>query len=341
VELPVPCDRCAHRCVLPPDTAGRCGAVSNRDGAPAERWAGLLSHCQLDAVETRPLFHFAPGSKVLVVGCYGCSFTCPYCQNHAAAFGRPPDDLKPVSPAEVVRRAVEAGVSGLSAGVTEPLVLRDYFSSAWAGAHDAGLFNVVVTNGYATPQTAARLSPLLDAAVVGFKGFSNRIYRRYCGGSIEPVLRTVEEWSRAGVHLELTYLLVPGVSTTGGQPLEFAEWAVGVDAGMPVHFVACQPAHLWLEHRAPSTATVDAAVSAARRAGLRFAYGHGGSESELNTTCPDCGALLVGRRARRDACPSGELNRWCTSYDVDVRADHGRCPACGARVSFVQPEYRV
>jgi pyruvate formate lyase activating enzyme len=170
---------------------------------------------------------------------------------------------------------------------------------------------------------------------VGFKGFSESTYRRYCGGSLFHVLRSVETMYSANLHLELTYLLIPDVSTTGEQPIEFARWVSGMDRNIPVHYVAYHPDHLWSGRTAPSPSTVDSAVSAALENGLRYVYGHGGTRKELNTACSCCGHVLIRRPVRRQGCPPDGLNRWCTGFDVLVEEEQGCCPSCGSPVPFV------
>jgi len=44
-----------------------------------------------------------------------------------------------------------------------------------------------------------------------------------------------------GIHLELTYLVIPGLNDDEEQLTAFSEWAAGVDRDLPVHFSRFHP----------------------------------------------------------------------------------------------------
>lgn len=54
--------------------------------------------------------------------------------------------------------------------------------------------------------------PYLDAANIDLKSFSDDIYIKVSGGHLQPVLDTILAMKEAGVWVELTNLIIPGVN---------------------------------------------------------------------------------------------------------------------------------
>ena len=76
-------------------------------------------------------------------------------------------------------------------------------------AKEAGLKNVLVSNGYINKEPLIRLCRYLDGANVNLKSFDDRIYRSLNGGTLEPVLNTFKTMHQEGVWFEITTLIVP------------------------------------------------------------------------------------------------------------------------------------
>ena len=58
-------------------------------------------------------------------------------------------------------------------------------------AVEQGLKNVFVSNGYITPEALETISPVLHAANIDLKGFSEEFYRKVCGAQLQPVLDAI------------------------------------------------------------------------------------------------------------------------------------------------------
>jgi pyruvate formate lyase activating enzyme len=161
------------------------------------------------------------------------------------------------------------------------------------------LYTVYVTNGYMTPQALETIGPYLDAANVDVKGFSKKFYNGVCRARLDPVLKTCERMHESGIHLELTYLIIPGLNDDDEQLSAFSTWAAGVDRDIPIHFSRFHPDWRMLDRPATPMETLKKARHLATQAGLRFVYlGNVASEYE-NTFCPDCGAIIIERSGFR------------------------------------------
>ena len=108
----VVCSLCPHGCVIAEDGHGICKVRYNRGGALALPFYGKLSALAVDPIEKKPLYHYHPGASILSAGFVGCSFHCKFCQNYHISQSTDVDTWS-VTPAELVRKAKEAGSSGL------------------------------------------------------------------------------------------------------------------------------------------------------------------------------------------------------------------------------------
>lgn len=231
------CTACPRRCHLAPGTLGACRARRNRGGTVAPGGYGRLTSIALDPIEKKPLARFRPGTYVVSVGGYGCNLRCPFCQNwEISQAGEKDARWREVSPERLVALALDARrrdarVSGIAYTYNEPLVCWEYVRDCARLAHEAGLVNVLVSNGCVGPAVVDGLEGLLDAANIDLKGFSDELYDA-CGGapgSLGAVRATIERLSAdPRCHLEVTTLVVPGMNDSDDEVGAMAEWLSGL-----------------------------------------------------------------------------------------------------------------
>ena len=95
----------------------------------------------------------------------------------------------------------------------------------------------MVSAGYVCQEPLSHLLPYLDAANVDLKSFSESIYQRVSGGHLQPVLDTILAMRDAGVWLEITNLVIPGINDDMQMIKEMCKWMK--DNGLseaPLHF---------------------------------------------------------------------------------------------------------
>ena len=312
----VRCALCPHACLIPPGRHGRCRVRFNRGGVLELPFHGLLSSIAVDPIEKKPLYHFHPGKNILSVGFVGCSFRCPFCQNHRIS----QDTSVPtreVSAAELVAMAEQEGSFGIAYTYSEPLVHLEYVLEACRLARARGLKNVLVSNGFVNPQPAEELLGLLDAANIDLKSFNPEFYRQEIGGELEEVKRFLTQ-ARGRIHLEVTTLVIPGRNDGPEEMEAIAAFLAALDPAIPLHLSAYHPQYRYTLPPTPP-ATLSRLAEVARRY-LRYVYlGNLGAE-ESDTACRQCAAVLVRRRG----------------YQVSVPGLHdGRCARCGAPAPIV------
>ena len=296
----VHCFVCAHECKIKKWDRGICHVRQNLDGKLATLIYAEVSSINVDPIEKKPLFHFYPGSKVFSLGSVSCNFKCEHCQNYDISFAEAGElGTTEVLPERSVQLALERNCRGIAWTYNEPTIWFEYTYDSAILAKEAGLYTVYVTNGYMTPQALEKIGPYLDAANVDVKGFSKKFYSGTCRARLEPVLQTCERMHETGIHLELTYLIIPGLNDDDEQLRAFCTWAAGVDCDIPIHFSRFHPDWRMLDRPTTPMDTLKKARHLAMQAGMRYVYvGNVVSEYE-NTFCPDCGAIIIERSGFR------------------------------------------
>lgn len=263
------CRICPHRCSLAEGAVGRCRARVARDGEVVSLNYGLATSLALDPIEKKPLARFHPGSTVLSVGSFGCNLSCPFCQNASIAqAGEHEVRWRRIEPGELVEQALrlaDRGCIGIAYTYNEPLVGFEFVRDCARLAHEAGLLNVVVSNGMICDEPLEELVPLIDAANIDLKGFSQDFYD-LVGGEYLTVRRTIERLAAApSCHLEVTTLVIPGLNDDVGQIAEAARWLASLDPGFTYHLTRFFPQHRMADRPPTPIATLrEAAVAASR-----------------------------------------------------------------------------
>jgi pyruvate formate lyase activating enzyme len=314
----VACRLCAHRCVIKPGKLGVCAVRENRDGRLVTQVYGEVVAAHVDPIEKKPLYHVLPGSTALSIATPGCNFHCGFCQNWqiSQAPRRREGGLagEPFPPQAVVRAAADERCRSISYTYTEPTIFFEYAYDTARLAREAGLLNSFVTNGYMTPEALETVRPVLDAANVDLKAFRDETYKKVCGARLEPVLETIRGLRAAGVWVEVTTLVVPGLNDDPSELAAIARFIVSVDPDIPWHISRFHPDFEYTQAPPTPVATLRAAAETGRREGLRFIYvGNVPGESE-DTRCATCGTVLIRRRG---------------FTVVADRLEGSRCPTCG------------
>lgn len=210
----VRCLLCPHACVIAAGQTGLCRSRMNKRGELISLAYGRPCAIADDPIEKKPLAEWHPGTRCLSIACTGCNLRCPNCQNFDISQVSPQDvPSYDCTPEEIVGLALNHHLPTIAYTYTEPLTWYEYVYDTASLAREKGLYNVLVSAGYIQEAPLRALAPLLDAANIDLKSFSDETYRKFNKASLEPVLRTLLILHEMNVHLEITLLLIPGVNT--------------------------------------------------------------------------------------------------------------------------------
>ncbi len=292
------CNACARRCHIPNNSNGFCFVRKNINRELFLINYGNISAMQIDPIEKKPFNHFMPGSWVLGVGTDSCNFGCRFCQNHAISKYK---DINQdyISPKELVKIAVDNKLNGIAFTYNEPTIFIEYAIDVAKIAHENGLFTVFVSNGYMTPEAVEMIKGNIDAVVIDFKGngdkkFSNK-YETVL--SDEPIRETILNIIKAGIHLEITDLIIPYVGDSLEAGDNLTKWLVkNVGTDIPIQFTRFHPDYKMLDYPETSYGDLLKHYEIAKKNGMKFVYiGNVPGNTYENTYCPKCNKLVIER----------------------------------------------
>jgi pyruvate formate lyase activating enzyme len=317
------CQLCAQRCVVLEGESGRCRARKNVGGELRSLVYGRPVAVHVDPIEKKPFFHFLPGRSAYSLGTVGCPLSCKFCQNWQISQARPGDfETEFMPPAAVADAAVRRGAPVVAFTYNEPTVFAEYALDIAAVCRPRGLRCVIVSCGFMNERPLADLCGALDAVKIDLKGFSEDFYRTVSGAALAPVLRSIVQIRKAGVHLEIVNLVVPTLNDADASLKRLADWVMtDLGADVPVHFTRFHPDYQLRNLPATPVATLERARDMAIARGLRYVYvgnvpGHPGN----HTYCPKCRARVI---ARQDF------------FVLESSLKDGRCGACGFGIAGV------
>jgi len=316
----IECQLCPHHCQLKEGKTGLCGVRKNINGKLHTTIYGECTAVNLDPIEKKPLYHFYPNRPILSLGTKGCNLACAFCQNWNIS-QNPDASSRHIDPEEAVKIAQRENSFGIAYTYSEPLIWYEYVLDTARIAHDHGLKNVLVTNGYINLPPLKKLLPHIDAMNIDIKSFDPLFYKKVCRGRLEPVLEVCEEAGKS-CHVEITNLLVPfkdhdEILKDVKKMVQWIEAKLGQNT--PLHFSRYFPNY---EYDKPAT-PVDLLNQAHDIAAEKLLYVYLGNIHEAdgsNTCCPQCNTLLIKR-----------LGYHTTIQNID----DGCCAKCGRRVDII------
>ena len=322
----VRCNLCNHRCLIKEGKRGICGVRENQDGILNTLVYGRLIAQHVDPIEKKPLYHVLPASLSYSIATVGCNFKCRFCQN--ADIAQLPADRKGMivgdrySPEDVVSSAERANCRTIAYTYTEPTVFFEFAYDTAKLAHERGILNVFVTNGYMTSEALHMIRPYLDAANVDLKAFNDDFYREQCSAKRKHVMETLELMKSLGIFVEVTTLLIPGLNDDRGELRQLAAFiADSLGPETPWHISRFHPTYKLTDRPPTPPENIHQARRIGLDAGLRYVYsGNLPGDDGENTTCYSCDRPLI--------------ERWGYHISKNV-ITAGKCPHCGASLDGI------
>jgi pyruvate formate lyase activating enzyme len=316
------CDLCPHMCAIAPEKRGICGVRQNHNGTLTTLIYGKASSIHVDPIEKKPLFHFMPGEMALSLGSIGCNFRCLHCQNYSISQAKVEMfQMSNLSPEQVSEISERDRCRIISWTYNEPTIWHEFTFDSSVVAKERGLATTYVTNGYINEEPLREIAPFLDAMNIDVKAFKDEFYRKVCKAHLQPVLNTVELAHSLGIHVELTYLIIPNMNDSEDEIRDFAKWVSTVSVEIPVHFTRFHPDYMMTDIGPTPISTLDMAFNTAKKEGLAFVYlGNVPSDDRENTYCPDCGTLVIQRTGFRTNI---------------VELKDGKCGKCGRSLNMI------
>jgi len=308
------CDLCPHRCRISEGGFGKCSARKGDETKLLAYNYGKVSSFCVDPIEKKPFYHYHPKSKIFSIGGVGCNMSCKHCQNYAISMS--PAGKKRTTfetPEEIISLCRKEGMDSLAFTYNEPMIWFEYMTDIMKTDRD--LRYVLVSNGLVNEDPLRDICKRTDAMNIDVKGFTDDFYMKICGAHMNDVLASAEIIKEERVHLELTYLVIPGYNDSEEEIKKFSNWVRdSLTPDTPVHFSRFHPDYEMMDVPLTPVETLLNCREAAMECGLEYVYvGNVLTDDASDTYCPECGALVIRR----------------TGYLVELVALNGsRCALC-------------
>jgi pyruvate formate lyase activating enzyme len=317
------CELCPRGCILADGERSFCRVRENKGGKLLTVAYENPAAVHIDPIEKKPLFHFLPKTYVLSVATAGCNLRCKFCQNWQISQKSPYETTNfSLSPKAVVKAALLNKCSSIGYTYTEPTIFFEYMLAIAKLAREKAVMNICHTNAFIREKPLAEVADYLDAVNVDLKGFEDEYYRSMTQAWLKPVLENLVRLKKAGVHLEITNLVVPTKNDETKSVSKMCRWIKeNLGTETPLHFARFYPHYKLLNLPPTSVSILEALRNTAIAEGLKYVYignlpGHHGS----HTYCPNCSKLLI----RRSGFDVGEYN-----------LKGGRCKFCNQKIAGV------
>jgi pyruvate formate lyase activating enzyme len=299
----IECQLCSHFCKINDNKIGICGARKNLNGLLYSLVYGYPITINIDPIEKKPLFHFFPSSETLSFGTLGCNLKCDNCQNwdisQIKKIEEHNQDLNYILPEKIVEEALGSNCKSISYTYNEPTIFTEYALDIMKLAQENNIKNVWVSNGFMSDLCLDKIIPYLDAANIDLKSINNNFYLNNCGAKLDPVLQNLRRLNNEQIHLEITTLIIPSLSSDTENFENIANFIVNeLDSNIPWHISKFSPEISWKLKDLHETGDdiIYEAYDIGKEAGLKYIYtGNMPGDQRENTYCPKCGELAIGR----------------------------------------------
>ncbi len=309
----VECRLCAHYCRLKPGQTGVCQVRHNRAGELVTSTYGRPVFLATEPIEKKFFFHVAPGCQTLSLGTPGCNLRCKYCINWRVSQRGVDESVTEVAPEKIVSEALSRQVDCIAFTYTEPTIFFEYAQDIARLACQAGLTVVAKSNGYMAWGVLQEMASWLHAINIDLKGWNNSAHQHVVGGELKPVLENLRLAARLNLWLEVTTLLVPGLSQDVDDLDNIARFIANeLGQDTPWHLLRFYPHYKMRDYAVTAQAQLQRAVESGQKAGLHYIYSKELDQGRmLHTCCPGCGTLVIERKGYslvrnnlRDGCCS-------------------------------------
>jgi pyruvate formate lyase activating enzyme len=319
----IKCLLCAQGCVIKNGERGKCRDRINVNGELRTLVYGRPVAIHIDPIEKKPFYHFLPGSDAFSFSTSGCPLRCKFCQNWEISQSRPEDFETAFTPPTLIVDSAMAKRSPIIAFTyNEPTVFMEYLADTAALAKKHKLRSVLVSCGFMNSEPLAEMCRLLDAIKIDLKGFSPDFYRNVCSAEIRPVLNSIRQVAKSGVHLEIVNLVVPTLNDSEKMLTGLVDWVLGeVGPDVPIHFTRFHPDYQLINLPQTPVATLERFRGYAMSKGIHYAYvGNVPNHPGNNTYCPRCGKSIIRRSS---------------IFLTGIYMDKGHCKFCGEAIAGV------
>ena len=272
-EDKITCLLCGHYCNIKKDSVGICKVNKNVGDKIECLVYGYPNAMNIDPIEKKPLYHFLPKTQTFSIGTVGCNFHCSFCQNWQLSQTDQINKKQYYAPKDIVNLALYYSCESISYTYNEPTIFFPYIQDIAKLAHENGLKNIMVTNGFESTEVTSAMVSLIDAVNVDIKSFDEKYYKKNLGGKLDVILKNLKFFVKNGIHTEVTTLIVPTQNDSDEEIGQIASFIANELGGNIVwHISAFHPDYKEMEIPRTSIETLKKAREIGYSKGLKNIY---------------------------------------------------------------------
>jgi pyruvate formate lyase activating enzyme len=322
-DLKIECEICPKNCRIADLERGYCGNKENRGGKYYSLVHSQPCAAHVDPIEKKPLFHYLPSTAAYSIATAGCNFECRFCQNWRIAQYRPEQiDSIFMSPGTIVQQALKKNAATIAYTYTEPVVFYGYMYDCAREGRSKGIGSVMISNGFINEEPLKELCKHLTGVKIDLKAFTEKFYKDYCSGELQPVLNTLKVLKKINMWFEIVVLIIPTLNDSPDEIKSMCTWiAENLGQDVPLHFSRFHPMYKIKNLPPTPVRTLETCHQIAADAGLNYIYlGNVTGHPTESTYCPKCKNIVIRRMG----------------YSIlEDNISKGKCFSCGQPIAGV------
>jgi pyruvate formate lyase activating enzyme len=296
----VKCTLCPRGCVIDESQSGFCKVRQNIEGKLYNLNYGLSTYKVVEPIETNAIFHYHPGTKALALGTIGCNLDCSFCQ--AWRYTKIDEIHKfncftHYSPEDIVKSAQKLNLKVISWTFNDPMAWFEFVLDTAKIAKEKGIESIFKSNHFINEKPLRELAEHVSLFSISIKSIREDFYKKYCKGSLKPVLKTAKILKKLDKHIEICNLVIPTKNNSPKDILDLVNWVksnLGVET--PLHFARFHPDYKMTNIPRTPIEDIKIARKIAEKSGMKYVYsGNVFNDKSLNTYCSNCHNLLIRR----------------------------------------------
>ena len=302
----IQCILCPRECVIKRDETGFCKVRKNIDGQLYSLNYGVSTYMVVEPIENSAVFHFYPGENALAIGTISCNLDCSFCQAWRYSKITNTEDINlkyfdNYKSEQIVNKAKKLDLKVISWTFNDPMSWFEFVLDTAKLAKENGIISLFKSNHYVNETPLKDLAQHVDIFSISIKSIENEFYKKYCHGSLEPVLNAAKILKKLNKHIEICNLVIPTLNDSTEQFSKLIDWVKeNLGTNTPLHFARFHPSYKLTNLPRTSLLDVYKAREIAKKKRLKYVYiGNVFMDDGLNSYCVKCSNLLLNRMSGR------------------------------------------
>ncbi|MEM5799268.1 MAG: hypothetical protein QXZ43_01210 [Candidatus Aenigmatarchaeota archaeon] len=311
------CNICTFNCLMENGAFGRCRQRYNDNGILKMKNINKIKDIIKKSIESIPLYHFMPGSDVMIVSTIGTNIDWINSIDDKTKGNK-------IKPEDLIKELNSKKIKILAFNDSESIISFELIFKIMRLAKRYNIKTVLSTNGFISSEAIKKIGKYLDAVIVKIVASADKnFYQKYFDvNDTSPIFDSLKNFKKHRVFIEVANTIIPDIGEDESSHSHLVDWLINnLDSSVPYHLLKFEPFGKFDNiHETPSELFEKFAFEA-EKSGLRFVYVHDPYVVGYNTTyCYNCRFPLIERLG--DAI-------------IENRLDGDRCPSCGFRINLI------